>query len=443
MIVHRRNASSKAFIEQIQASFLQLEHLQCGSLGSKIGLSGIRNRVYETDLQLPNLRTFYSQSLDRPRGFHCPRLTELFVYSELDINERMDEQTKSCIKNLRLLLVWKLLSYPNDFQFSNLESLYLNRPSNSIFLRDFPRLKELHYFFAFAIFFDLPNHLENLFEQRRRLQRNQLRFYFDGFELDDRTGFESLNAYLPYLPPDQDGFLAGIKLNEHVLRLIKDAPPSCKFNLLSSILPMNEKVYDELIDLPKGDPLVESMIKSVTEIIFKQHLSLNFFFLSDRFKYISSVRLSVEMKQSQLDRLPDALPLLVNFTYDPTFFSNHILDFQFISRFKSLQYFYVHYRLISIEELRLIFEKCKFLYLVSFYRPNKASVRIYRPIGEKVFIVDWCSSDFLDFAEAKFTIEELFDYLEASRWLEKIDFLGDILEVEPAPLLLRHLNEDN
>ena len=45
--------------------------------------------------------------------------------------------------------------------------------------------------------------------------------------------------------------------------------------------------------------------------------------------------------------------------------------------------------------------------------------------------------DYEYFARAKFSIEELFDYLEASRWLEKSDFLGERVEVELAPFLLR------
>ena len=48
--------------------------------------------VYETTLQLPNLRTFYSEAVDIPLALNCPRLSELFVYSELTINETTNEQ---------------------------------------------------------------------------------------------------------------------------------------------------------------------------------------------------------------------------------------------------------------------------------------------------------------------------------------------------------------
>ena len=442
MIAHRVNASSNQFVEQIQ-SFLQLEHLQFCSFGSRTHLSCFRNLVYETNLHLPNLRTFYSHAVDRPRKIHCPKLTELFIYSELTIDDRTDEQTKLCIQNLRLLLVWRLVSYPKGFEFSNLEVFYFNRPCHPILLSDFPRLKEIHYFHTFGYFFELPNHLKNLLKQKRRLKRNQLRIYFDGFELEDKNGFKTLSHYLP---PGQDSLLSGMNLNEHILRLVQESPSFCKFDLLSKRLLVNEAVYEELIDLPTDDLLVESMLKSTIEVTFEQPLStesLNFFYLSDRLRNISCVRVSLEMSQTQLDLLPDALPHLVNFFYDPKFFGSHILNFQFVGRFKSLQFLTFYYRLISMDELRLVFEKCKFLYLISLARPNKAYIRIFRPIGEKVYKVNWRSSDRVDFAEAKFSMEELFDYLEASRWLEKHDFLGERVEVEPAPLLLRPPNEND
>ena len=111
MIVHPFQTSSKQFIEQIQVSFLELEHLQFFDIDPYPGFSNLRKLLYETDFHLPNLRTFYSQTSDMPLGLHCPRLTELFAYSELNITETTDDQTKRCIQNLRLLFVQKL-TYP-------------------------------------------------------------------------------------------------------------------------------------------------------------------------------------------------------------------------------------------------------------------------------------------------------------------------------------------
>ena len=189
MIAHTANIrTSQPFIELIQASFLHLEHLQFTSIIPRPAYSDSRQLVYETNLHLPNLRTFYSQIGDMPFGLHCPRLSELFVYSKLNITEKMDSQTKLCIQRLRLLLV-QALTYLPDFEFSNLEVLYFNHPF-SISLSNFPRLKELHYFHGVStvIAMELRDVVVSFMEQKQALQRNEIKFYFDGqlFEEDER-----------------------------------------------------------------------------------------------------------------------------------------------------------------------------------------------------------------------------------------------------------------
>ena len=53
----------------------------------------------------------------------------------------------------------------------------------------------------------------------------------------------------------------------------------------------------------------------------------------------------------------------------------------------------------------------------------------FKAPGQKVFQADWCSENynrernFVQFARATFTKEELLDYLEASKLAEKVDFL--------------------
>lgn len=436
MIAHTMNTPSEKFVKQIQASFPELEHLQFNSLGHKCCYSGLRTLVYETDLNLANLQTFYSQAGDMPLGLHCPRLTELYVYSHLNINET-DEQTKLCIQNLRFLLVQKL-TYPPNFEFSNLEVFYFNNPSPPISLGDFPRLKELHCFDAVSKVYDgLKDLLENLLEQKRSLKRDELRVYFDGFELKD--DLEPLNAYLePNVP------FCRLNLNENVLRIIINEKPLClKLDLLSKNLFMSDHLDDQLVELQEGNALVESMFRSAKCIRFEQPLSkasLNLFELSDRFRYIFSFWITIEPSQSLLDRLPDALPHLLDFSYFPKFFKNHLLNFKFLGRFKSLKNFYVYQRLISIDEVRFIVNKCKFISFLCFDRPNNVRVRMLRAIGQKVFEADWASSDAVAFAYATFTVEEMLDYLEASRWLEKNDFLGERQEVDRRNYL--HLRAD-
>ena len=124
----------------------------------------------------------------------------------------------------------------------------------------------------------------------------------------------------------------------HVLRLIKESPSFCKFNLLSKELQISDSVDDELIDLPKGDDRGEhaqvghcdqieaTSAKRTSPRNFSEELlrgtSSNFFNLSDRFSYTSSVSLYVELSQILLDKLPAALSHLVDFNYEPTLFSN-------------------------------------------------------------------------------------------------------------------------
>ena len=196
---------------------------------------------------------------------------------------------------------------------------------------------------------------------------------------------------------------------------------------------------DELTDLADDDELVESMFKSVKNIAFEQPLSkksLNFFSLTCKFRYVSSVFITVELSQALLERLPDALPDLVHFFYHPTFFGKHFLNFNFMAKFRSLSCFHIDNCPISIDEIRLILEKCKFVKTLGFRRANDVSVRIFRSIGEKVFQAEWESSDYVQFARATFTREELLDYLEASRWLEKNNFIGERKEEKPADLIL-------
>lgn len=54
---------------------------------------------------------------------------------------------------------------------------------------------------------------------------------------------------------------------------------------------------------------------------------------------------------------------------------------------------------------------------------------------DQAFQVTWYSSDELEFARSEFGKEELLDYLEEGRWLEKNRFLGERRKEEVPPRL--------
>ena len=217
-----------------------------------------------------------------------------------------------------------------------------------------------------------------------------------------------------------------------------------KFDLLSK----NLRVSDHLGRMLKrfNDEIFESTFKSITGILFREPLSkkwLNLFDLSGRLQYVFYAEIAIELEQTFLDQLPDVLPNLVHFSYLPEFFSEHLVNFEFASRFKSLYYFKINHRLISMAEVRLIFEQCKFLGNVRFRRPNGVKISIFRAIGEwNHYHVNWISTDSMEFARARFSTQELLDYLEASKWVEKNTFLGQREEIVPPPLHLRSQQEN-
>ena len=438
MIVTKINTTSKQIFEQVQSPYKQLEHLQFTWLTYKCLIPPSRLVVYKTKLHLVNLRTFYSQAGDLPIGLHCPKLIELYVNSHLNISEATDRKTRLCIQGLKTLLVHKL-SYPPNFEFSNLEVFYFNEPSPSITLSDFPCLKEIHYLEIASIVNQggLKDALNNLLEQKRSLKRDQLRVYFDGFELNTRADLQVLEAYRD--EPNRP--LLRLNLNESVLPFMKENSLRLKFSsFLCKELRMSDRLDDELIGLCEVGGPVESMFRTAQCIIFDRPLakeSLNLFELFDLFRYVCVVSVHIELSQVQLDRLSDALPNLVFFYYHPIFFQNHFLNFQFIAKFKSLHCFRVYHHLLSIDELRLVLKNCRFINRF-IYEKSNGRVEISRPFCSKVFKIRWRSSNFVPFASATLTIDELLCYLEASKWVEKKnDFLGERKMEEPAYLRLR------
>ena len=444
MVVSRIGFDYQRLFELVEASCQQLEHLQFSYLQfSYLGHNDVLfhchfpeifmpRRIYKPNLQLANLRTFYSQGGNIPLGLHFPQLTELYVYSHLNL-EQTDEKTRLCIQNLRILLVHEL-TYPPGFEFSNLEVFYFNEPNPSISLKDFPRLKEIHYFVLNrGNSHQIDGALENLLEQKQILERsqlrNQLRVYYEGLELQNRDDLRrrSLSRYREF-----GLFSSKLHLNDRILRLVEETPWRLKFNLHIKVLAVDVGLYRELDGLPEGNELVESMFRSAQYINFKTYflpglMPVNLFKISDRFRYISCANLKAEFSQTLLDQLPDALPHLVEFTYDRTCFLVCIPNLQFIGRFKSLHHFHVDSQFLSTDELRFIFENCKFINHVKLkkfdFNESHATIELRRDFGRQVYQAVWRLRNRVQ-SWATFSLEELLDYFEANEWVKKNGFVG-------------------
>ena len=430
MVVFPVNCFCKPLLKFIQASFTDLQHLQFTSVGNWVHFR--LQKQSQTEFRLENLRTLYSYAPDMPLNLNCPKLAELFVFSNLTIDERTNEQTKMCLRNLKLLRVY-LLIYPPGFEFSNLQILHIvNLP---ISLVDFPLLKELHYS-PFGLGDEV--HAKELLQQKEQLKREDLRIFFQGFDLEVKNYTEIEFRHLRIEGED----FRGLNFNAEVLRLAKESLSSCNFSLDRKTLDLRDSSDDELAGLKEGE-LPKCLFRSITDLFIRKltKVSPAFFKISHKFPYIHSVSIDSEVSQALLDRLPDVLPLLASFTYRPRFFRNHRVNFEFVARFKSLNVFFTCNRLIAIYEFQRILESCEvlekaifsqppsggrgyFLCIYAYLDPSKSERKIYGLNWR----IDTASEDIdkheneIDFARTSFDREELFKYLQASRWIRKIQF---------------------
>ena len=407
MLAFQTNTPNKPFIEQIQTSFTGLQHLQFTSIGNRNHFC--LPRALQSEFRLENLRTFYAQDADVPLNLNCPKLSELFVRCDLIIDETTNEQTKKCLRNLRLLRVYRL-AYSAGFEFSQLEVLYLENPP--IFLLDFPLLKELHCLTHGELRDEVL--VEELLQQKERLKREHLRIYFRGFDLEEQT--------FSYI------FQGSFDFNAESLRLAKESRSSCNFSLEGRALDLSDSSDDELAGLKVGE-LPECLLRSITGIQIRKlsKVSPAFFEISDRFPYIQSVTCDSRVGQTLLDRLPDVLPRLESFTYRSIFFLIEIISFKFVTRFKSLNFFSACNRLITTGELKLILQNCKLLGKVAIFKYYFEGVCLdIEPMGKperRIYKLDWrrvTLASSVDFARTSFDQEELFNYLEASKWMQSV-----------------------
>ena len=420
MVAFRKGTYCKHFTEPIQASFTDLLHLQFTSIGNE--LSYWDREIPQTEFRLKNLRTLYSFVNDVPVDLNCPNLTELFICCNLTI-ESTNEQTKKYLQNLRLLRVYRL-AYPPGFEFTNLQVLHLqNLP---ISLVDFPKLKELHCLILFGQNEQNDEVLfEELLQQKKQLKREDLRIFCQGFDMEGRNFRDVFESHLRQI----DRHFVYSDFNAEVLRLAKKSPSSCNFSLDSKDLDLYESTDDELAVIREGE-LPDCLFRSITHLkIWKlSKISPTFFEISHKFPYIHSISIYYELSQALLDQLPDVLPRLAFFTYEPKPFKNYRVSFEFVARFKSLNFFSACNFIISIDEFQLILQNCEALGKAIFFQhPEKREYECLwvEPTGKperRIYKLNWRKVNLdrrtcEDYKKASFNHEELFEYLKTSKWI--------------------------
>lgn len=352
MLVFGGHTSYKQPFERIQSSFTDLQHLQFTSIGNWIHFALLKPP--QTEFRLENLRTLYSYAPDMPLNLNCPNLncpnlTELFIVWDLTIDESTNEQTKKCLQNLKLLRIYRL-AYPPGFKFIKLEVLHVRKLPISLI--DFPMLKELH---LFTLHNSRGNNVlfEELLQQKERLKREDLRIFYQGFDMEGRN-YSDISPY-------------GYDFKAEDLRRAKERPSSCDFRLERKSLDLHDSTDDELTGLREGE-LPECLFKSIInlEINGLSKVRPAFFEICDLFPYIQSIVFYTEVSQVLLDRLPDVLPFLALFLYRPAFIQDKQISFNFVTRFKYLNYFSSWSRIASTEKLRLTLENRGVLENVAF-----------------------------------------------------------------------------
>ena len=140
------------------------------------------------DFELPNLRTLFCDSkVQASPLIASPRLEQLAFFGNFHLNSQL-----ACLKSsLKLLKVFSF-SHETDIELPNLEVLYFNG-SLQIELAKFKKLREIHFDgnasdlrLALTVFADL-------LEQKRRLERSDLRVYFEGIRCEANSFSETVS----------------------------------------------------------------------------------------------------------------------------------------------------------------------------------------------------------------------------------------------------------
>ena len=354
--------------------FPHLEHFQVDTLADP-SITAFRLKL-KIRFNLPNLKSFCFNSKECPIGLvqlDCPKLEKLSVLYHF----QLDEKCASFKESLKFLRVASFECKPG-FELPNLEVLCCQnvRP---IDISVHKKLKQIRYFYESFSYSMLPAQepdrltvLNGLFEQKKRLGRNDLQIYYLG------------TSYSP--GPPEFGFKKGylrMEILKSDLTLLQNGED---FKLGDQHFSLSyESEFDEKIarfDAQQTEKLARCLrgVHLFETLNTNPALNGNFKIL---FSYVQELWISKDIRtQSDLDRLPDLFPHLVELQQGPTDgiyqafrnpsahpdeFGGGPFNFRFLAKFKALHKLENRRWRVSPSELKEMMKSCRFLEKVEFY----------------------------------------------------------------------------
>ena len=344
------------------ASFRHLESLDI----IRLNCSSAANPESQFQLNLPMLKSIRLDGVDgigqltvnaprlkQVRLEHCPRVSIVHVESVEKLI--IGESTTTAIEQLKNLKNLHVLTFAEV---------------DPTLLSGLDQLKELHLVFE--------NNLRDLFRQKRRYSRADLKIYLAGCLLDEPS--DPLISSLIYF---NSNYLVSLASNPS--RLADEIP----FQLLLDY-PLIERVAPELApNILKR--FIDLKLIAVNEPIQDLQRFLNFL---RSFDNIVELRVKGDQPQELFDQLPE--PSAIR----KLEIKCEVSDFRFLFNLKNLMYLYVNS--IDFESIQRVLEELKFLSKFHFkYSGMFVEIVINHPIGHpKRFLISidendkWkCTSD--------------------------------------------------
>ena len=290
--------------------FSYLEHLEVYDVCSR---RFHRSSRVTLDFELPNLKTLFCDSkVQASPLIASPKLEQLAFFGNFHLDAKL-----ACLKSLKLLKVFSF-SHETDIELSNLEVLYFNG-SLQIELAKFKMLREIH-FADFSIRrSNAPLNedeslrlvraaFEELFKQKRRLGRDDLRVYFEGIRCEANSfrviasrerlqSYQHHTSYVVIRPVDVESF----QLNRGDFQV---GNLRLYFEYSSQ--------FDDVI-AAMNDEQVERLARSLHTLMLAEQLNVGLLGkFQILFRYIQHLYIDEE-RFSQFDVLPTILPNLVSF----------------------------------------------------------------------------------------------------------------------------------
>lgn len=340
-------ANKKEFDEFIN-HFECLENLQIFNLNDVIESVN----PYEINLNLPNLQTFFLGHNDKVEHLNCPKLIKLSIIDHFVMNANFI----SLINSLKFLKV-KSFSYHPLFKLINLEILYVSK-NILINFSDFPKLKQIHLFHhkkAFRIDSVREQILRGLFEQKQNLRRDDLQIFYEGMKCTETTINEVIERN-----QSRYGSLFYYKSYEYY----RENQDEFNFKNIEKILKYSDSFNQELKNISRTD----NLLNCIQHLYFGKKLKdeINFKNWEHTFKYVTKIVIR-KLSQDHLDQLPDFIPNLIEFSFfTGNSDKNKVINFEFISKFKALKCFNIEKGFISLDEFKLVVDKCRFFYYAIF-----------------------------------------------------------------------------